>query len=154
MAWWIRLGFLFSIFFSRKSLLLLNSFVHLYKTLNKYIMTTGQFLLLAGLLAIIFVGVMISRHGLDSVAKFFKGLPSRFQKRPASIKTRQSVPDGFRQISKMDSGKSQFVVSGMNVEGGCLINSYSYIRGREANVLHFHPRKKLITDFDGSNVVL
>jgi len=141
-------------FFSREILLLLNSFVHLCISLNKYTMTTVQFLLLAGLLAIIFVGVMISRHGLDSVAKFFKGLPSRFQKRPASIKTRQSVPDGFRQISKMDSGKSQFVVSGMNVEGGCLINSYSYIRGREANVLHFHPRKKLITDFDGSNVVL
>ena len=117
-------------------------------------MTTGQFLLLAGLLAVVFVGVMISRHGLDSVAEFFKGLPSRFQKRPAVTKTRQSVPDGFLQISKVECGKSEFVVSGMNVDGGCLINSYSYIRGREANMMHFHPRKKVITDFDGSNVVL
>lgn len=117
-------------------------------------MTTGQFLLLAGLLAVVFVGVMISRHGLDSVAEFFKGLPSRFQKRSAVTNTRQSVPDGFLQISKIKSGKSEFVVSGMNVDGGCLINSYSYIRGREANTMHFHPRKKVITDFDGSNVVL
>ena len=116
-------------------------------------MTTVQFLLLAGLLAIIFVGVMISRHGLDSVAKFFKGLQSRFQKRPASIKTRQSVPVGFRQISKMDSGKSQFVVSGMNVEGGCLINSYSYIKCKGANVVTFHTRKQWFQEFDGPTFV-
>jgi len=141
-------------FFSRKSLLLLNSFVHLCISLNNYTMTTGQFLAIAGLLAVAFVGIMINKHGLDSVAEFFKGLPSRFQKRPAVTKTRQSVPDGFRQISKVECGKSEFVVSGMNVEGGCLINSYSYIKGSESNMMHFHPRKKVIMDSDGSNLVL
>ena len=125
--------------------------MHILKQIS---MTTGQFLLLAGLLAVVFVWVMIIRHGLDSVVGFFKGLPSRFQKRPAVTKTRQSVPDGFRQISKIESGRSEFVVSGMNVEGGCLINSYSYIRGKETNSMHFHPRKKVIMDSDGSNVVL